>query len=116
MKTIVTKIIAADIVNMDGWGAYNAIDWEGMQLQRSVHVHRDNLARRNFEHSNLIEGLCNVLKGYTTRTYISTSGSFYLKIILWKLKCVEIWLWRITTTHCFTDTPSLYKMLMHELR
>lgn len=36
-----------NIVKIDGRGAYNAIDWEGMQIRRAVHVHRENLAIRN---------------------------------------------------------------------
>lgn len=85
---VATQIVGGRdyVVNTDGWGAYEAIDWAGLGLIRVKHIHANNLERRTMEHSNLIEGIWGQIKQHTKRMYCSISGSKDLEHYLFEAK------------------------------
>jgi len=85
-KLVAQHINPGCIVHTDGWRAYDAIDWPGLGIRRHRHVHLNNQNRRNFEHSNLIEGLWSVIKGNTRRQYNAVTGSLRLEDYLLEAK------------------------------
>lgn len=63
------------IVNTDGWKGYRKIHWRENGLVQSEHIHgKEGSMRRDFRHSNRVEGLWGQIKTAIISTYVSIPG------------------------------------------